>query len=476
MVRALNEWCRLLGGQGGHVRNVRALNEICSLLGAPGGHFREIRALSAICAHLGGTVSHRLNLAALTEIAALAGPGAGWAAGPVRLFGAGDSRFADGRQGSAPYNSGYVLHRYSALNLAVWALRGKVVHDARRDLFATSGCTLQQWIEIHLAGLVAAIAASSNPVVLLHLGTHSLPWVALTDMQAQATEIIDALTGAGARVLWLLENPRSGSSALGTGNEHKRLDYNAWLRAQTGTRGGTFLTVDYLPDFTSDGTGDGGAALPGLQRDDLHDTQAGALIKAEAALALLGTFAPVAREEEYTRAADAYDAVADPNGNRLSPADWTGEVRNAADTGAATSLACTFSTETSGGRTWSVMQLGGSGGDGEQARLYQAPYATGYAGGDTVRFRVRVRWENLANVRAVKVIVLYYGSGFFGINTGSAGAGLAPGGMHEEVLEGTMVLSADPTFFQMKLLVEADGTGPVSGAVRWADAELRRVD
>ena len=122
------------------------------------------------------------------------------------------------------------------------------------------------------------------------------------------------------------------------------------------------------------------------------------------------------------------------------------------------------------------MQLGGSGGDGENARLYQAPYATGYAGGDTVRFRVRVAWENLVNVRAVKVVVFHYGAGFFGINTGSAGAGPAPGGAHEEVLEGAMVLSSSPAFFQMKLMVEAGGPGPVSGTVRWADAELRRID
>ena len=42
--------------------------------------------------------------------------------------------------------------------------------------------------------------------------------------------IIAALTGAGARILWLLENPRSGGSALGPENEAKRLAYNAWLR------------------------------------------------------------------------------------------------------------------------------------------------------------------------------------------------------------------------------------------------------
>ena len=175
-IRALNEWCVLLGGAGGHVRNVRALNEICALLGAEAGHFLEIRALNAIAAHLGGTGGHRRTLAALTEIAARTATG--WAAGPVRLFGAGDSRFADGRQGTPPYDSGYVLHRYSALNLAVWGLRGKVVHDARTDLFATAGCTLEQWIDAHLAGLLAAMAEAGNPVVLIHLGTHSLPWVA----------------------------------------------------------------------------------------------------------------------------------------------------------------------------------------------------------------------------------------------------------------------------------------------------------
>lgn len=38
-----------------------------------------------------------------------------------------------------------------------------------------------------------------------------------------------------------------------------------------------------------------------------------------------------------------------------------------------------------------------------------------------------------------------------------------------------MVLSANPTFFQLKLMVEAAGTGAVAGTVRWADAELIRI-
>jgi hypothetical protein len=394
----------------------------------------------------------------------------------VRLFGAGDSRFADGRQGTPPYDNGYVLHRYSALNLAVWALRGKVEHDARTDLFATSGATLQQWIDTHLAGLIEAMADSANPVVVVHLGTHSLPGVPLAEIQDQAGTIIGALTGAGARVLWLLENPRSGWSALGPANEQKRLAYNAWLVAQESAHGGRFRTLDYLANFTADGTATGATALPGLQRDDLHDTQAGAFIKAAAILGVIETFPPVSGAADYAGSAGGYDAAANPTGNRLGAADWSGEIRNPGDTDAATGLTCAFSTEWGDGRTWRIMHLGGDGGDGEHARFYQAPFATGCAGGDTVRYRVRVRWENLVNVRAVKVIVFHYGAGFFGINTGSAGAGLAPAGQHEEVLEGRMVLSVSPSFFQVKLMVEAGGPGPVSGTVRWADAELCRVD
>jgi hypothetical protein len=490
-VRALNEWAGLLGGAGGHARNLRALNEICLRLGAPGGHVRTVQALNAICLHLGGQAGHLRNLKALAEIAALAaqdgGPAvAAWGAGPIRLFGAGDSRFAEGRQGTAPYDSGYVLHRYSAFNLAVWGLQGKAVHDARTDLFASSGCTIQQWIDTWLADLVAAVAAATNPVVVMHLGTDSLQGASLPEMQGQTTQIIDALVAAGGHLVWLPESPRSGSSALSAGAEQKRLAYNAWLAAQESAYGSDGLRVaDYLPAYTADGTATDATARNGLQRDDLHDTQAGAFVKAAAILAVLESYPPIGAAAGYVGGSDTYDAGTNPGGNKLSngqmaggsavPADWIGEVRNLDDTDAGSSLTCGFSTETADGRAWAVMQLGGTGGGGENARLYQAPYATGYAEGDTVRFRVRVRWENLVNVRAVKVIIFHYGASFFGINTGNAGSGAAPDGVHEEVLEGTMVLSASPTFFQIKLLVEADGTGAVSGTVRWGEAEIRKV-
>lgn len=488
-VRALNEWAVLLGGAGGHARNLRALNEICVRLGAAGGHLRSVLALNEISVRLGGGGGHLRNLAALDEIDALAaqsgGAASGWQQGPITLFGAGDSRFAEGRQGTPPYDSGYVLHRYSAFNLAVWSLQGRVIHDARRHLFATSGCTTLQWIDTHMADLVAAMAVAANPVVVMHLGTDSLPVVPLAEMQDETAAIIEGLLGAGGRVVWLLENPRSGGNALSAVDEQKRRDYNAWLQAQQGRYApGRFWAVNYLPDYTADGTTTGDTALSGLQRDDLHDTQSGASVKAAAVVAVLGTFRPIVDAPEYAGRADTYDAIGNPTGNRLSngqmtggpgaPTDWEGGVRNPGDTDAGSTLACTFSTETSDGSSWAVMQLGGTGGSGENARLYQAPYATGYAGGDTVRFRVRVRWQDLANVRAVKVVIFHYGDGFFGINTGNSGAGLTPGGTYEEVLEGAMVLSANPTFFQMKLMVEAEGTGPVSGTVRWAEAEIRK--
>ncbi len=369
----------------------------CVRLGAELGHFQELRALNAICARLGGAGGHRRNLAALAEIAGiLAGSGAAWSAGPVRLFGAGDSRFADGRQGTPPYDSGYVLHRYSALNLAVWALRGKVEHDARRDLFATSGATLQQWIDTHLAGLQEAMADSANPVVVVHLGTHSLPGVPLAEIQDQAGTIIGALTGAGARVLWLLENPRSRWSALGPANEQKRLDYNAWLVAQEGAHGGLFRTLDYLAGFTADGTATGATALPGLQRDDLHDTQAGAFIKAAAILGVIETFPPVSGAAEYAGSAEGYDAAANPD---RQPARRRGLVgrdpqprrhrrREKPD------LRLLH-------RVSRRPHLAGDAARRRRRRrraraVLPGALRHGLRGGDTVRYRVRVRWENLS--------------------------------------------------------------------------------
>ena len=181
-------------------------------------------------------------------------------------------------------------------------------------------------------------------------------------------------------------------------------------QAQDGAHGGRFLTVDYLPAFTADGLATGDAARAGLQRDGLHDAQAGAFVKAAAALAVIEAFPPVAAARNTPAPPRPGTPRPTPAATASTPLGWTGEVRNADDTGPGSSLACTFATETAGGRTWSVMQLGGTGGGGEHARLYQAPYATGYAGGDTVRFRVRVAWENLAGVRAVKVVVFHYGA------------------------------------------------------------------
>ena len=257
------------------VRNVRALNEFFPILGAEDGHFLEMPALNAIAARLGGSGGHRLSLPALAEIAASAG--GGWAPGPVRLFGAGDSRFADGRQGTPPYDSGYVLHRYSALNLAVWGLRGKVADDAGTDLFATAGCSWSNG-STPTSPTSSPPSPGQQPVVLVHLGTHGLPWVPLDAMQAQATPVAAALTGAGARVLWLLENPRSGGNGLAPRTRRSASPRTPGSRRRT-EPAAAVSAPSISRAFTADGLATGGAARAGLQRDDLHDTQAGAFVR-----------------------------------------------------------------------------------------------------------------------------------------------------------------------------------------------------
>ena len=417
---------------------------------------------------------HRRTLAALSEIAALLGQG-GWAAGPVRLFGAGDSRFADGRQGTPPYDSGYVLHRYSALNLAVWALCGKVVHDARTDLFATSGCSLEQWIELHLAGLLAAVEQAANPLVLVHLGTHSLPWASLDDMQAQATEIIAALTGAGARVLWLLENPRSGGSVARAreGGEAARLQRLAHGRGgRLSAAGSGRSTISRTTPPT--GTATGGAARAGLQRDDLHDTQAGASSRPPPP----SRGSAPCRRSRRRRAMPAPPTPSMPRPIRpataSAPESGAGEIRDACDTGPGSGLACTFSTETAGGRTWMAMQLGG-------------PAATASRPATTRRPRRRLRRRGHGALSACGSPGRTSSTCARSRSSSSTTArlfrhqhrhrrrGTGPGRRARGGARGTMVLSANPSFFQVKLMVEAAGPGPVSGTVRWADPELRRV-
>ena len=267
-IRALDAICRSCGGSGGHRRVVRALNEWCGLVGGAGGHVRNVRALDEILrpprrgvgAFPGAPRAQRDLRAARrrgrpppqprrprrdrrhprgVRGGVERGPGAPVRRRrqPVRRRPAGDATLRQ-RLRAAP------LFRAQPRRLGA-ARQGRARRAAptssrpaaRRCSSGSTPTSRASW---------QAMADSANPVVVVHLGTHSLPGVPLAEIQDQAGTIIGALTGAGARVLWLLENPRSGRSALGPANEQKRLDYNAWLVAQESAHGGLFRTLDYL--------------------------------------------------------------------------------------------------------------------------------------------------------------------------------------------------------------------------------------
>lgn len=406
---------------------------------------------------------------------------------PIRLLGGGDSRFADGRQGTSPFNTGYTLHRYSALNLAVWGMRGRVIHDARTDLFATAGFTSATWITNHMPACVAAcqaaVTAGQQPVVAMHLLTNDFfGSVSQAVMKANVETIAAALRDAGAVVLWLLENPRSGANVLSAANERNRLAMNDYLVARANP---WFRPVNYLAGFTADGSYTGATATSGLQRDDLHDAQRGAAIKARALMAVLSMLPQVASALSYAAPAAPYHATDNPNGNRLAngsmvggtttPTGWTGSVRNAADSAAASSLTAAFSPiRDDDGTPWSRMTLGGTGGGSEIAYLNQLPNPLNFTAGDVVAGRVRVRWAGLAGVKHIALRPAFYGTTFFGHIIGSQGSGIMPAA-GEEVLPFVAIAPAGVTFGDFRCLVEANGTDAVAGTVDWTAAEWTEV-
>lgn len=417
------------------------------------------------------------------------GEGVGeWVPGqPMTLFVAGDSRAANGRTGSTVSIGGYQTLRYGAAQVACYRLLGKgTLFDGRTNLFATVGNKTSDWISTHQSNLVTAVAAAVNPVVLFQLGTNDLgASVALATIQANILSIAAALRGANPRchVVWFLESPRSGASALGSGDEQNRKDLNAWLLTQVGT---FFKVVDYLAAFTSDGTFNGATAAAGMQRDDLHDATLGADVKAQAAAAVLSALAPVVAGVAYVGDTDTYNASTNPKGNKVAngqmsggttvPTSWNGEVRNAADSGAATGITCTFSKASA---NVARMAIGGTGVNGEKAQLRQSTVGnlTGYAAGDVLRARARVSWTGLANVKAIRLRCTLFGD-FFGGLIGDTGSGPMPNTAGEEVMEWVGVMQAGNVNdrFQINLEVVADGVGVPAGTIDWSAAEIRKVN
>lgn len=413
--------------------------------------------------------------------------GGEWTPGsPVTLFFAGDSRVENGRTGLGVAKGDYQTYRYSPCHVAAYRMLGKIRTDDRSNLFATSGQVTAGWIAAHQANLVAAVTVAVNPVVIFHLATNDLGQsVPLATIQANILSIFAALRSANPRchVLWLLENPRSGAAALSAPNEQNRKDLNVWLLAQAGLY---FVPVNYLASFTADGTFDGSTAVAGYQRDGLHDADRGADVKAVSISAALNAMSPIAGATEYVGATDVYNSSTNPTGNKVingqlaggatTPTSWNGNVRNAADNGAATALSCTFSKPTA---NIARMVLGGAGTvAGESAYLQQTTVGNlaGYVAGDTLRLRAKVRWSGLQNVRAVRVRTTMYGD-FFGCLIAENGQGPSPNADRTEVLEWYAVVQAANVGdrFDVKLQVTVDGNGAPTGTIDWSDVEIRKV-
>ena len=430
-IQALDAICRSHGGGGGHGRAIRALNEWCVLLGGTGGHVRNVRALNEICAP-----PRRRGRPLPGD------PRAQRHRRPPRRHGRPPPQPRRPDRDRRPHRQPAGPPGRCGSSAPATAASPTAGREPRPTTAATcctatprstspSGGCAARWCTTRAPtsspppaapssngstptspALLAAMAEAGNPVVLIHLGTHSLPWVALADMQAQASaDHRRPDRRRRAHPLAPGEPPlrrqRARAGERGEAPRLQRLAAGAG-RAPTAAGSGRSTTCRPSPP-TALATGD--AARAGLQRDDLHDAQAGAFVKAAAALAVIEALPPVAGGGGIPRRRRGLGRR-DQSRPATASTPPTGPARSAAPTtrGPGSSLACAFSTETAGGRTWSVMQLGGTGGDGEHARLYQAPYATGYAGGDTVRFRVRVAWENLVDVRAVKVVVFHYGT------------------------------------------------------------------
>ena len=336
-MRALNEWCVLLGGAGGHVRNVRALERDLRPPRRRGGplpgdprpqrHLRPARRRGRPPPQPRRPHRDRRHLAA-----GAAGP-------PGRCASSAPATAASPTAGRErrPTTAATCC---TATPRSTSPSGGCAARSCTTRAPTSSPPAAARWSSGSTPTSPASsppMADGANPVVA---GASRHPQPALgrrwPRCRPRPRTIIAALTGAGARVLWLLENPRSGGSALGPENEAKRLAYNAWLQAQDGAHGGRFLTVDYLPAFTADGTRHRRrrARRPAARRPARHP---GRRLRQGRRRPRRDRDLPAGRRRRRNTPAPptACDAAANPAGNRLGPAGWTGEVRNAGDTDAA---------------------------------------------------------------------------------------------------------------------------------------------
>ena len=237
------------------------------------------------------------------------------------LIMAGDSQIADGYQGGGNGTSYFG-------RVAIWVrtkIHGRFNCDLESGMFATSGFNSTQWITTHLANCVgavkAAVAAGSQPVVLMKLGTNDCGGgFAYATSKGNFDTIFAALTGAGAIVCPVLILPRGTGSALSANGEKLRHGLNAYFSALRYTNGGRVIPIDTIRVMTN---GDG-TPLSGVLIDGLHPTPIGADIEATPIAAVLNALCPFDTVPDFLNASDVYDATYAPFGNRVVNGSMSG--------------------------------------------------------------------------------------------------------------------------------------------------------
>jgi hypothetical protein len=385
-------------------------------------------------------------------------------------------------------------------------MKGRVIHNPTADLFAQNSVTTAQWISAKLASCVARCLQVSQPIVLMHLATNDpRTSVAIGTTKANIQTIVAALNAAGARVLWLLEHPCSGGFAFGGSNNQVKNQLNAWLidLANSGTY--KLMTVNYLDEFLDASTG---LVISGYQRDGLHDAQIGAEVKANAVERALNVLVPKSVMMPFIDSTDVFDSSANPMGNKLtngllagtggtvtspatgtSPTSWTLAVRNAANSGAGSTLTAAGAnvSHASGlggiddyaitGLTGLKVTLGGTAGSGEFVRLTQSPSVTNYSAGDVIRMRAWVNWTGVSNIASIYLNTVVNSPTVTIIDgiQGSSGGNVPAAGTRMFEVYVTLPASLTGTFVFELRIVAATNTSAVAGEVTWWRPEIRKL-
>ena len=466
--------------------------------------------VGVVAAGLGGAGlgSAGLGGAGLVGAALGAGPPAYAAAARIKggtrlapgstLIFAGDSLTSNGQ--SITSRGDVTSYPASHMSWLRW-LTGDTFRSSPSLVFAVEGYGTGDWIAGQQTACLSAVravaSAGSTPVVILRLGADDL----LQSQPAQTVidnlrAIISALQSAGATVIAFLIGPRAGYTDA---QKQTRAAVNSYLGGRNGTPG--LLVFD--PNAY---TADPATGLPkqGYLRDDLHGTAVGYHAEAAPLAAMLtasGSQGPGVRtnavlyppdEGETPGNAVVNGRLAGVGGqvgggaaqtSGVAADGWLFGVVAPSDATSDSPLTTVWSKAASPvtGEAMQQVRLSGAPTGVEYAQLRQDQPIQGFAAGDLVRGRMTVEWdEGLGNVLSVAMIVNaeYAAQSFEGPSTPSFGP-LPSDATRLVMLTAPfrMPAAALPGTFHVSLMASAFGSGlPVSGAVRFGDVRVVRVD